>query len=455
MLASWLPILLYAVALGWVVWRGRSVARSGDMFNIFGRRAQTFRAASGYLSLIGAGELITISQLGFDNGLYLLVFPGGIACGFLFLGAFGARVRDRAASVGATTMAGYVTATYGRPAGVAMALAYTLSLGALLTVQFIIGGQLLAATAGIPPHLATILIAAVILFYLEIGGLVAVLSTDILRAVFMTVILVVLVLSIYFALSPAHAGQIAQFTPLPPLDAGMLFVLGFFGAVCAGDVWQTILASESRQVIGRSMVLAAIAFVALGLMIGLLGMAAKHVVDVIPADSSALVVAVKSVVPVVLVPLVTVLIAGAIMATADTEIWVVSTTLVTALGFAKPQGEEKAFQDQLQRRSRLAIPVVTIIAVALSYYAGDAQVIYNALLGLLTALAPAVLAIIFGANQRRAITFALWSSLLGFVTINVYWSLQPPLVSLLIPIIVSAIVMVATYIVSRSYAFNR
>ena len=233
MLASWLPILLYAVALGWVVWRGRSVARSDDMFNIFGRRAQTFRAASGYLSLIGAGELITISQLGFDNGLYLLVFPGGIACGFLFLGAFGAGVRDRAAEVGATTMAGYVTVTYGRAAGAAMAVAYTLSLGALLTVQFILGGQLLAATAGIPPHLATIILAVVIIFYLEIGGLVAVLSTDILRAVFMTVILLILLLSAYWGSSPSHPNQVAQFTSLPPLDAGMLFVLGFFGADCA------------------------------------------------------------------------------------------------------------------------------------------------------------------------------------------------------------------------------
>jgi Na+/proline symporter len=406
------------------------------MFNVFGRRARTFRAASGYLSLIGAGELITISQLGFDNGLYLLLFPGGIACGFLVLGAVGWRVRDDAARLGATTMAGYVSAAYGRPAARALALAYTLSLGALLTVQFIVGGQLLAATAGISPHAASIILAAIIIIYLEVGGLVAVLSTDILRTVFMTVILVVLVVPLYAVFTSGHSGPPAAYAPLPPLDAGMLFVLGFFGAVCAGDVWQTIIASESRRVIGRSMIIAAVAFVVLGMLIGVLGLAAKHVVATVPSDSSALIVAVKGVLPVALVPLATLLIAGAIMATADTEIWVVSTTLVTALGVAAADRDQAAAQERLRKRTQWVIPLVTVAALGLTFIGESAQVVYNALLALLTALAPGVIAIIFRAARPLGIAVCLWGSLAAYAAINIYWAMQPPTPALLAPIAV-------------------
>lgn len=438
--SSALAIFLYVTALGWVVWRGRSTAQADGMFNVFGRRAKTVQAASGYLSLIGAGELITITQLGFDNGIYLLLFPGGIASGFLFLAFFGGRIRDQASQCGATTMAAYVASAYGRTAGAALTVAYTISLGALLIVQFVTGADLLSSASGISPTAAILILASVILLYLEIGGLVAVLSTDLLRLIFMSVTLIAITMVLSALVPTSHLGA-ASFSALPMTDAAMLFVLGFFGAVCAGDVWQTIIASDSARVVRRSMLLASIAFLLLGLMIGFLGIAAKTLAGTAHAESTALILAMRTVIPAALVPLVSMLIAGAIMATADTEIWVVSTTLVTTIGAADAEREPTAQMRQTRRKTQAVLPIITAAAVVVSLLAPSAQLVYNALLGLLTALAPAMVAVIFGTRSRMAVSASLWSALAAFAAINIYWELQPPAIALLIPVLTGSAVL--------------
>src|SRR5262249_4553074 len=157
-------VFAYLAALVLVAWLSRRQAAASDMFNIFGRSANLLRATSGYLSLIGAGELLTISQLGYDSGLSLLWFPGGSAAGFLFLGLFADRVRVDAQALGANTLVGYVAARFSGAAAAALLLVYVISLGALLTIQFLIGGQLLSATTGLAGHVTSPLMAAVIVF---------------------------------------------------------------------------------------------------------------------------------------------------------------------------------------------------------------------------------------------------------------------------------------------------
>src|SRR5258708_4884303 len=125
-------VTIYLAATIYIGWRGRTLAANGDMFNVFGRRAGTLRAASGYLSLIGGGELITICQLGYDNGIDVFAFVGGIAAGFLFLAFFSERVRLIAAKQGVTTFAGYFNDQYGASASIAITVVFLLSLGSLL-----------------------------------------------------------------------------------------------------------------------------------------------------------------------------------------------------------------------------------------------------------------------------------------------------------------------------------
>ena len=443
-------VVLYLLALVFIAWTGRKQAESSDMFNIFGRQAGLIRATSGYLSLIGAGELITITQLGYDNGLSLLWFPGGIAAGFLMMGFFGDTVRTRAKTLGVNTLVGYVTKAFGQGAGAALTIVFLVALGSLLAIQFIVGGQLLAITTGLPATLTPLLMAAVIVTYLMIGGYVAVLSTDVLRLVFLA--LTVLALAVV-ALSRGATLDIfnpALYPPLPLFDGVTLLILGFFGAVCAGDVWQTVLASKSRTVLFRSMALAAAAFLIFGFLIGCLGLAAKHAVPTLPPDVSALIAATQNVIPGSLTVLVALLIAGSVVATADTEIWVIATSIISYFK-PSPAGNEKreTFNSTMQMRTRLAIPVVTAVALIVGYFGANAKAIYESLLVLLTAIAPAMLAVMFDIKRPLAIALGMWAGLLSFILMSVGFNFAAPASYAYLPVGCSAIGLVVGLVIDE------
>ncbi len=449
MSSSFFAIIVYVAVLLFVALRGRKQATSSDMFNIFGRKADFWRTTSGYLSLIGAGELVTISQLGFGSGLGAMWFPSGIAAGFLALALFANGVRERAAAIEANTMVGYVAKVYGKSAGTGLLIIYTIALGALLVIQFILGSQLLGAIAGVPPYFVAIGLALVIAAYLIIAGYVAVLSTDVLRLVFLAAFsLIVIILVAIPALFGPENTQV--FAPLPTLDGGMLFVLGFFGALCAGDVWQTVLASRSKAVLRASMVSAAIAFLGFGLLIALIGMQAKILLNDQPFDGVALVLATQTVVPYYLTPLFAVLIVGSIMATADTEIWVISTSVVGLSGEFANSTTDDLEPDAVRHRVRIAIPIVTIIAAVLAMITGNAQALYEGLLLLLTAIAPAIIAIMLGAKKVKAITWSIWAGLISFIILYISMSMAVPLHFGFIPMVCAGLVLVVWAVLDKS-----
>lgn len=445
MTSAAIAIIIYVLALVSLVWATRRQAERADMFNIFGRRAGALRATAGYLSLIGAGELITLTQLGFDNGYDLLWFPGGIAAGFLSLAIFGDFIRVRAQDVRANTLVGYVDAVYGRAASTGLALVFLIALGSLLVIQFIVGGQLLEQTAGIPVAVSRIGIGLVIVAYLVIGGYVAVLSTDVIRLFLLA--LIVLTLG-YVGVTSYHASA----TPitaqaLAPYDRFTLFVLGLFGAICAGDVWQAVLASASRKVLRSSMILAAGVFLCLGLLVGLLGIATREA-GLHLNGSPALVIASSSLLGQKLAPLVALIIVGSIMATADTEIWVLSSSLVSLRERPAKDREEDVrvprdadgdeYQDRAKRLTQLTIPIVTALAVSLSYATSNAQEIYSGLLVLLTSIAPPVFLMILGVTSSRAgISFGLWGGVIAFVTLATTYHVVIPPELTFAPVVVS------------------
>jgi Na+/proline symporter len=422
-----LAVFGYLAALLVVAWFSRRQAASSDMFNIFGRSADLLRATSGYLSLIGAGELLTISQLGYDAGLSLLWFPGGIAAGFAFLGFFAEPIRLDAKAVGANTLVGYVARRFGSPAAGALLIVYVVSLGALLTIQFIIGSQLLSATTGLAGHVTSLVMACVIIFYLFLGGYVAVLSTDILRLFFLVVILGMFLLVV----GPSFPTLIAttKFDFLSIGDGLTYFVLGFFGAVCAGDVWQTVLASKSGRVLRQSMLSAAAAFLGFGFIIGMLGMAAKSAVPTLPTDGSALLAATQSVIPAYMSAGATLLIVGSIMATADTEIWVVSSSVVSFF-LPAPHNEPFpgaiSFQDRAKTAVRFVIPIVTLLALALALFGKDARAIYEALLILLASIAPPILALMFKSVGPTSLAASLWIAIGSFAVLSAIYQFSIP-----------------------------
>jgi hypothetical protein len=123
------------------------------------------------------------------------------------------------------------------------------------------------------------------------------------------------------------------------------------------------------------------------------------------------------------------------MATADTEIWVISTTLVSnvrASEAGRPIEQTRPtavgeFQDELRRWTRLVIPLVTVAAVAVAYVYHDALALFQGLLILLTAIAPVILSAMFFTPSKLSVTVALWSGLAAFVVLDVVYKFAIPM----------------------------
>jgi solute:Na+ symporter, SSS family len=429
----------YLAAVVYVGLLGHNLAKSGDMFNVFGRRAHAIRAASAYLGLIGAGELITFTQLGYENGFDVLWLLTGFAVGFLILLLLSDKVRLLARERKINTLAGYFNDQFGLTASIALSIVSVVSLGSLLAIQFILGSQLISSITGIPADLATIIIGIIIASYLIPSGIVGVLSTDVLRAFMMTIVLVVVVGVTAWAI-PGLTPQPIPVEPLSWLNRISFFVLGVFGTFCGADVWQTVLASENSRVVRKSLFTAAIGFIAIGSLIAFIGLITKFQVPTIQGDTPAFLVAIRDVIPGFMAPLVAVLITGSVMATADTEIWVISALLLGNFfpsAAAVTQNENERFQEKVKNATRWVIPAVIVCALVVAHLSRDARSLYEGLLVLLTILGPAHIAIVTSVPSRLGIITSLWSGIVAFFAtslifgfaIPIEWSLAPLAIS--------------------------
>jgi solute:Na+ symporter, SSS family len=438
---SFAVLAVYLAALLWIGFRGRRLASDSDMFNIFGRRAGFLRATSGYLSLIGGGELITLSQLGYENGISVLWFLTGVASGSVFLAFFSNRMRELSRTHHINTLAGYFRAQYGSFAAVCMTVIFIVSLGSLLVIQFIVGSQLLNVVTGISKDLSATVMALVIVGYLSASGFIAVLSTDVVRAFFMTIVLFVICLFIL----PGQVGtpSFSNFVPLTRADGVIYFALGFFGATCAADVWQIIFASKDRNIASNSLLAGALAFVVIGFSIALMGMITKLAVPSLGEDTPAFIAAVQSVIPAFLAPLVALLVVGSVMATADSEIWVLSTLLVSlrlpAAGQQASNIEIHSFDDKYRKSTAMLIPVITLIAVILSVESRNAQGLYQGLLILLTILAPAMITSMFTNVPRSAVNVSMVAGVICYLILAIFHNLDIPIKDGLYPVLAATI----------------
>lgn len=433
---------IYLIAIAVVCWRASRLARDASMFNIFARSAKTIRATSGYLGLIGGGELIAITQLGYTNGWHALWLVSGVVVGTFVVAYIAPRLKAIADARGINTLSQFFADQHGAAAGYASTIIFLLSLGSLITIQFIVGSDLLASLIGIPRAASIAILGIVILSYLLPAGIVAVLSTDVLRAVMMSIVLVMIVGFAAFnssSLGPDH--QVAFDAIAFPENATYL-ALGLFGVIAGADVWQIAFASDNSRVIRRSLALGAVAFVAVGGLLAVLGQLTRVAYPVLPPEVAAFVVATTKVMPAALAPLAAILVTGSVMATADTEIWVIASLVANLLAGAdgkSPRSAQPQRDQQLRRLTRWVMPFVTVVAMLNAYFAADAQAMYTGLLSLIGAGGPATLSAAFVRSPSSSVAWSLWLGLSAFGLLTLYFGLAMPLELALVPPAVAAV----------------
>jgi Na+/proline symporter len=367
---------IYFLILVLVGLLSRKWARRPSQYLIADRKAGILRVAASIFALLGGGELITMASLSYSHAYASFWFFGGIALGFFVLAMLGGKIRSYSEVGKYTSLTDYFNDKHGAVAGFLTTITIVIAFGALLMVQFIAGGILLASLVDWPYPLVVFSMAGIILLYLSVGGFEAVLNTDVLQALVMFSFAAIILTTNPQLAVPVSGGQ---FTAMPLGDGTTLLILGVFVVIASADIWQCIFAARSLKTARWALSLAAVGFLVFGYFLSNLGINARLVDPTINPDN-AFFTAIHDILPQHLLPFAVILVFAAIMSTADTEIFVVSSAIVKQ--FFRNTSSSGSSTDLVSIRNftKITIAFVTIIGMLLAIYFTDIVLVYFALI---------------------------------------------------------------------------
>lgn len=376
-----LVFLLYAAAL--VALSLYLSKKSDSDFVMGGRNASSIFVGGALFSLIGGGELVTLTSLAAVYGLPAISLFAGYALGFIFLALSASRIRAQSQDH-FVSIPDFISHQYGKMAGKLVFLVSFLAFFSMLVLQFVAGGQILGALAGWQYHVGVLAIAGVTLVYLLIGGFKTVLWTDIIQGG-SRLLLMPLLLFALVGLLGAPRDVATRIEPLPPILWASFIITGIFAAIASADVWQRIFAAKDADHASRGLWIGAGAMLAFGGMLVALGILALSA-GVASSPETAFIDTLSVSLPLWAQIVAVVLVLSTIMGTADTELFMLSS--MAAKGFKD--------EEPLPQKVRMYLAVIGVFAVGVALAFDDLILVYTWLLTALVAISPIVVASIFG-----------------------------------------------------------
>lgn len=287
-------------------------------------------------------------------------------------------------------------------------------------------GVFVGALTGFNPTLATVIGGMIVILYTSIGGLRADIRTDVFQFFIMLFLLVV-----FLPLVIIKSGGFSAIASLPQsfligteFAPIYVMVLAFFflgaGALTSADLWQRVYAADTAKNVRWAMKISSVLVLLFLVMATLFGIYGKIL---LPDIHSNLVVSelLTTLLPTGLFGIVLAGFFAAIMSSADTVLLVTSMTVVHDI-------YQKTFHKELPREkvlqmSRWVTFVLGIIGLTVALVVFNIVHLSIEAVSFYVALLPAI---VFGFYWKKATsTAALWSIILGFLTIVVFLFISP------------------------------
>lgn len=415
MLGTVLALLIFSSILLWAGWLNRNRTESVD-YHIGGRQVGVVRIAASTFALVGGGEFVTLTALAYAFGYLSATFFVGVILGFIVFAKLTGQARRNIVSDDIQSSPDFFYSEFGRGASFLATLLAMLSIGSLLVIQFMVGGELLASVTGFPDWLCTIGMAALVCGYVYIGGFNSVLTTDLIQGVCIATVMLLLVL--FYASAP-ELQDVDLFSrgSIPLSDAATLITTGFFAVIGGADVWQRVCSAKSDETATKGLYWGGLGWVFLGGLIVFLSLmiAARH-----PAadPNIAFVTMLTSDLPEWIAAFVAILLFSALLSTADTELFLLSVLTGKEWNRAKRKAELSTVSTK-----RLTIGFTMVTASAALFLDGLVDV-YFVLLYCMMILGPITLSRMLG---RGSPAIALFGLLLGAGTL-IYLAIEGSLV---------------------------
>ena len=398
-LTSGVIFVLILIAIGYY-YRHK---KNSEEFFMAGRNAGAIRIATSVFTLFGAGEIVTLTAFVYFYGMSGFSLFLGIIMGFFAMVFLAERIRKDSDTYKPYTQTDYMRKFLG-PKSEKMSLILSIvAIGSLLIIQLVVGGLLISTLTGLSYITSVILISLVITVYLTLGGFNSVLTTDVLQAFSMIVLIALLVL--LYNPSGSSIPELITLSEgvIPPIDFVALLFLGFFAVMGGADVYQRVFSSKSNKEAKKGLKLAGIMWLVFGSLMLFLGL---KILSQFPlADpNNAFFDFLSSGLSPVLLTLLSVFILASIFSTADTELFL-SSILVGKLILKKKTLDA--------RIGRILVWLIILIGAIVAIFFNNLVDIFYLVLFTLMVMGPVMLARLFGrGNDALAFTGMLLSSII-------------------------------------------
>lgn len=268
--------IAYFVVMSYIGFSVRKHAKSSDGFTGGGRSFPPFLIAALMLSeFIGSSVSIGTAQKGFESGISAAWNLVALSMGFLLLALILVR---KYRETGLTTISAILAQNYGESVRYAASILSICALGIVSVALYASGGAVLAAVLNINRTVAILLVGAVTVFYVSLGGMRSVVYTNFIHA---SVKYIGIILALAFALN-ATGGIGALQAKLPEhmfdwtgVGWGQIFawMIGGVGSIFATQyVIQAIISTKDTKTAKRSCYYVSSLMIPFGLMAALIGM---------------------------------------------------------------------------------------------------------------------------------------------------------------------------------------
>lgn len=409
-----IAIILFLLAtIGLAIFRR---PKNDQEFLILSRSVPALGVAAATFTLIGGGEFLTLTALSYAYGFWAIIYFAGVVLGFIVTALLSKKARAMAEEHDFHSLPDFMFSQYGKGIARLSTIVNFLGLGALLVIQFVVGGQIINALNGLPVWAGALLMCLSVLLYLYISGFKGVLATDIFQAVVM-IITTAIVAWFAFDVATTQGIDLSSIAYAVPTFAEIVifFLLGLFAVIGAADVWQRVFAAKNHIEAKKGLFLNSFGWLIFGVIFITLAVGIQALLP--NADpNNAFVDFIGTSLPQTIQIILAFLILAAVISTADVEMYVLSILLSKEV--------KRGHVLETSTFVKFALVGVAIVTAIISIATQNLVQIYFLLLYILTALGPSVLATLLGRGNRPTI----WIAVSGSFAVLVYLAITNQLV---------------------------
>lgn len=339
-------------------------------------------------SYIGGAAIVAYTAYVYDFGISAIAVFIGTSAGFLIFIPYALKLRDKSSEKKFITLSDWFYYKYNKRVGAVSAVILFVVYFGMLLNQFIAGSSILAGISGWSYETALFFSSIIIAVYLVAGGFKSVIKTDI----FQYIVLFVLFVFLGFILAERERMTAIEVFDLSKMNPGMtvaFIIFGIFIIFQSAEYWQRVYAAGSRKIVRRGLIGSALFSVITGFAITLIGLAAHHHLPDIDARN-AFAEGLKILMPETLTGASLILIFAAIMSSADTQIFVLASSV--SVDFMGRFSKKELTRNQLMKRTRIFIVVFSVLGFLFAYNFRDLVAVFVFIIGIGFTIIPAAIA---------------------------------------------------------------